>query len=129
MSLAGINSHSEEPQTAQWRNFSSIARARSPSPGEENIVDAMAALAANQRLLLANEQRTAGAAVEREAETLRKQVTDLKREFETGAQHKELAARLMPYRKRWRGCPVPTTNYSAPSSRVGQINHSERRRV
>jgi hypothetical protein len=33
--------------------------------------------AANQRLLLANEQRAAGAAVEKEVETLRKQVADL----------------------------------------------------
>jgi hypothetical protein len=47
--------------------------------------------AANERLLLANEQRTAGAAVEREVETLRKQVADLKMRFETGAQHNDLA--------------------------------------
>ena len=45
--------------------------------------------AANQRLLLANEQRAAGAAVEREVETLRKQVVDLKTRC---AQHNELAA-------------------------------------
>jgi hypothetical protein len=46
--------------------------------------------AANQRLLLANEQRTAGAAVEREVETLRKQVADLKTRFKTGAQPNDL---------------------------------------
>jgi hypothetical protein len=46
---------------------------------------------ANERSLLANEQRTAGAAVEREVETLRKQVADLKTRFETGAQHNDLA--------------------------------------
>jgi hypothetical protein len=47
--------------------------------------------AANERSLLANEQRTAGAAVEREVATLRKQVADLKKRFETGAQHNDLA--------------------------------------
>ena len=47
--------------------------------------------AANQRLLLAKEQRAAGADVERELETLRKQVIDLKRRFESGAQHREVA--------------------------------------
>ena len=41
--------------------------------------------------MLASEQRTAGAAVEREVETLRKQVADLKTRFETGAQHSDLA--------------------------------------
>ena len=50
--------------------------------------------AANQHLLLANEQRTAGAAVEREAEKLRKQVTDFKTEFETAGATQELAARV-----------------------------------
>jgi hypothetical protein len=50
--------------------------------------------AANQRLLLANEQRAAGAAVEKEVETLRKQVADLKTRFETGPQHNELATSL-----------------------------------
>jgi hypothetical protein len=46
---------------------------------------------ANQRMLLAREQRAAGADVERELNTLRKQVVDLKMLIEAGAQHKELA--------------------------------------
>jgi hypothetical protein len=46
--------------------------------------------AANQRLILAKEQRAAGADVERELEILRKQMVDLNRRFETGAQHNEL---------------------------------------
>ena len=48
--------------------------------------------AANQRLLLAKEQRAAGADVDRKLQTLRKHVSDLKRRFETGAQHSELGA-------------------------------------
>jgi hypothetical protein len=47
--------------------------------------------AANQRFILAKEQRAAGAEVERELETLRKQVVDLKTLIEAGAQHNELA--------------------------------------
>jgi hypothetical protein len=47
--------------------------------------------AANQCMLLAREQRAAGADVERELKTLRKQVVDLKMLIEAGAQHKELA--------------------------------------
>jgi hypothetical protein len=47
--------------------------------------------AANQRFVLAKEQRAAGAEVERELETLRKQVVDLKKLVEAGAQHNELA--------------------------------------
>src|SRR5262245_62746848 len=47
--------------------------------------------AANQRFILAKEQRAAGAEVERELETLRKQVVDLKRLIEAGAPHNELA--------------------------------------
>ena len=47
--------------------------------------------AANQRLLLAREQRAIGADVEREVEILRKQVVDLKTLIEAGAQHNELA--------------------------------------
>jgi hypothetical protein len=46
--------------------------------------------AANQRLLLAKEQRAAGADVDKEIQTLRKHVSDLNRRFETGAQHNEL---------------------------------------
>jgi hypothetical protein len=46
--------------------------------------------AANRRLLLAKEQRAAGADVDREVQTLRKQVSDLNRRLETGAQHGEL---------------------------------------
>src|SRR5262245_48964524 len=46
--------------------------------------------AANQRLLLAKEQRAAGADVDRELQTLRKHVSVLNRRFETGAQHNEL---------------------------------------
>ena len=46
---------------------------------------------ANQRFVLAKEQRAAGAEVERELETLRKQVVDLKKLIEAGAQHNELA--------------------------------------
>src|SRR5262245_46950768 len=53
--------------------------------GMEAVIDA-----ANQRLLLAKEQRAAGADVDREIQTLRKQVSDLNRRFETGAQHSEL---------------------------------------
>jgi hypothetical protein len=49
---------------------------------------------ANQRLLLAQEQRAAGADVERELQILRRQVSDLKRQFETGAGHDELAMRF-----------------------------------
>src|SRR5262249_15961280 len=45
---------------------------------------------ANQRLQLVKEQRAAGADVERELETMRKQVFDLKRRLEAGAQHTEL---------------------------------------
>ena len=47
--------------------------------------------AANQRFLLAKDQRAAGAEVERELETLRKQVVDLKTLIEAGGQHNELA--------------------------------------
>src|SRR5262245_1447832 len=50
--------------------------------------------AANQRLLLAKEQRAAGADVDRELQTLRKHVSDLNRRFEIGAQHNELGASL-----------------------------------
>ena len=50
--------------------------------------------AANAHLLLAKEQRAAGADVERELQTLRKQVVDLKSQFETGAQHKELVTSI-----------------------------------
>jgi hypothetical protein len=50
--------------------------------------------AANQRLILSKEQRVAGADVERELETLRKQVVDLKRRFETGAQYNELGTSM-----------------------------------
>ena len=46
---------------------------------------------ANQRFVLAKEQRAAGAEVERELETLRKQVVDLKKLIEAGAQYNELA--------------------------------------
>lgn len=45
---------------------------------------------ANQRLQSVKEQRAAGADVERELETMRKQVVDLKRRLEAGAQHTEL---------------------------------------
>src|SRR5262245_34443106 len=48
----------------------------------------------NQRLLLAQEQRAAGADVERELQTMRRQLSDLKRQFETGAGHDELAMRF-----------------------------------
>jgi hypothetical protein len=41
-------------------------------------------------LLLAKEHRAAGADVERELETLRKQVVDFKRRLERGAQQEEL---------------------------------------
>jgi hypothetical protein len=47
--------------------------------------------AANQRLVLMKEQRAAGAEVERESETLRKQVVDLKTLIEAGVPHNELA--------------------------------------
>jgi hypothetical protein len=47
--------------------------------------------AANQHFILAKEQRAAGAEVERELETLRKQMVDLKTLIEAGAQHNELA--------------------------------------
>jgi hypothetical protein len=47
--------------------------------------------AGNQRFILAKEQRAAGAEVERELETLRKKVVDLKTLIEAGAQHNELA--------------------------------------
>ena len=50
--------------------------------------------AAEQRLLSANEQRAAGADVDREVEMLHKQVFDLKTRLETGVQHSELAARV-----------------------------------
>jgi hypothetical protein len=50
--------------------------------------------AANEHLLLAKEQRAAGADVERELQTLRKQVVDLKRRFETGAQHNEMVTSI-----------------------------------
>ena len=50
--------------------------------------------AAEQRLLSANEQRAAGADVDREVETLHKQVFDLKTRLETGVQPSELAARV-----------------------------------
>jgi len=50
--------------------------------------------AAEQRLLSANEQRAAGADVDGEVETLRKQVFDLKTRLETGVQPSELAARV-----------------------------------
>ena len=50
--------------------------------------------AAEQRLLSANEQRAAGADVDREVETLCKQVFDLKTRLETGVQPSELAARV-----------------------------------
>jgi hypothetical protein len=46
--------------------------------------------AANQRLQSVKEQRAAGADVERELETMRKQVVDLQRRLEAGAQHTEL---------------------------------------
>src|SRR5262249_34737130 len=46
--------------------------------------------AANQRLQSVKEQRAAGADVERELETMRKQVFDLKRRLEAGGQHTEL---------------------------------------
>jgi hypothetical protein len=46
--------------------------------------------AANQRLMLAKEQRAAGADVERGLEALRRQLVDLKKRFEAGAQHNEL---------------------------------------
>ena len=46
--------------------------------------------AANQHLQLAKEQRAAGANVERELETMRKQVVDLKQLLDAGAQHTEL---------------------------------------
>jgi hypothetical protein len=46
---------------------------------------------ANQRFVLAKEQRAAGAEVERELEILRKQVVDLKKLIEAGAQYNELA--------------------------------------
>ena len=48
--------------------------------------------AANQRSLLANEQRTAGAAVEGEVQTMRKLMADLKTRFETEAPRNDLAA-------------------------------------
>jgi hypothetical protein len=47
--------------------------------------------AANPRFILAKEQRAAGAEVERELQTLRKHVVDLKTLIEAGAQHNELA--------------------------------------
>ena len=46
--------------------------------------------AANQHLQSEKEQRAAGADVERELETMRKQVVDLRRLLEAGAQHTEL---------------------------------------
>jgi hypothetical protein len=46
--------------------------------------------AANRHFVLAKEQRAAGADVERGLEALRKQVVDLKKRFEAGAQHNEL---------------------------------------
>lgn len=45
-------------------------------------------------MLSANEQRAAGADVDREVETLCKQVFDLKTRVETGVQASELAARV-----------------------------------
>jgi hypothetical protein len=50
--------------------------------------------AAEQRLLSASEQRAAGADVDREVETLRKQVFELKTRLETGVQPSELTARV-----------------------------------
>ena len=50
--------------------------------------------AAEQRLLSANEQRAAGADVDKAVETLHKQVFDLKTRLETGVQPSELAARV-----------------------------------
>jgi F0F1-type ATP synthase membrane subunit b/b' len=50
--------------------------------------------AAERRLLSANEQRAVGADIDREVETLCKQVFDLKTRLETGVQPSELAARV-----------------------------------
>ena len=50
--------------------------------------------AAERRLLSANEQRAAGADVDREVETLCKQAFNLKTCLETGVQPSELAARV-----------------------------------
>ena len=47
---------------------------------------------ANQRFALATEQRSAGAAVEREVQTMRKLMADLKTRFETEAQRNDLVA-------------------------------------
>ena len=49
---------------------------------------------AEQRFLSMEEQRAAGADVDREVEMLHKQVFDLKTRLETGVQHSELAARV-----------------------------------
>ena len=49
---------------------------------------------AEQRFLSMEEQRAAGADVDREVETLSKQVLDLKTRLETGVQPSELAARI-----------------------------------
>ena len=51
-------------------------------------------------MLSANEQRAAGADVDREVETLCKQVFDLKTRVETGVQASELAARVAADRPR-----------------------------
>ena len=75
--------------------------------------------AAEQRLLSANEQRAAGADVDREVETLCKQVFDLKTRVETGVQASELAARVSAITQTVTST-LPTTNCSAPS--LGRVN-------
>ena len=69
---------------------------KTKSGGDAGKIKGMEAQIAttNQRLLLAQEQRAAGADVERELQTLRRQVSDLKRQFETGAGPDELAMRF-----------------------------------
>ena len=85
--------------------------------------------AANQRLLLANEQRAAGAAVEREVETLRRWVAELKTRFETGAQHNELAMSVVAVTQTLAKLSSANDELQRTFIQSGPSNHAESRRA